>query len=212
MCTRTSSAFLVGAFALAACVPAVDVGRAAPQKLAVPEARVIVAGPPGYCVDEQASRVSGAGGAFVLLGSCASIAGSARAPKPSSPGVLTVTVADGLTGDAVIARTLDDLAAFFRTREGRAALSRSGDPASVEVLDIRLAEDTLYLRARDRSSDRGMSHDYWRALFGVNDRLLTVSVAGFETRPMSPEAGWATTEALADRIRAESAAYSGRSG
>ncbi len=208
MYTRTSSALLTTTL-LSACVSAIDVGRAAPQKLAVPAAQIMVAGPPGFCIDERASRISGAGGAFVLLGSCASIAGNARAPQPETPGLLTVTVADGTTGDAVIARTLDDLAAFFRTPDGRATLSRTGDPTSIEVLDVRLAQDTLYLRARDAATEKGMSDDYWRALFGVNDRLLTVSVAGFETRPMSPEAGRAMAEDLATRIRAESAAFAG---
>ncbi|MEM0948268.1 MAG: hypothetical protein AAGK37_12730 [Pseudomonadota bacterium] len=212
MFTRTFSVLLAAGIALASCTPAIDVGRAAPQKLAVRDARVTVAGPPGYCIDERASRLIGDGGAFVLLGSCASIAGNARAPKPDTPGVLTVTVAGALTGDAVIARTLDDLAAFFLTEAGRAALSRDGNPASVEVLDVRLSGETLYLRARDAAPKEGMSQDYWRALFGVNDRLLTVSVAGFETRPMSAEAGRATAEALAARIRAESAAFAGDAG
>ena len=48
----------------------------------------------------------------------------------------------------------------------------------------------------------GMAPDYWRALFGVKDRLLTVSVAGFDDTPLSQDAGLSTLDEFAARIRA----------
>lgn len=203
---RISKALIAAALLpLAACVGTLDPGRVPPSKLALAESSVVIAGPPGYCIDRSATRVGENGGAFVLLGSCASIARNARAPKPRNPGVLTVTVSEGVTGDAAIAATLSDLGSWFRTEEGRAMLSRTGDPEDVEVLDVRVRDNTLFIHARDRAGrEKGMDENYWRALFGVNDRLLTVSVAGFASRPMTQDTGLTTIDSLTRRIRAAS--------
>lgn len=193
--------------AAAGCVPAIDVGRAPPARFALVESSLVIAGPPGYCVDRASSRLRANGSAFVLLGSCASIAGNARAPKPGTRGLLTVSVTEAVADEASVAALLGDMTDFLGTPEGRAALSRDGDPASVRVLDTRAEGDTLYIRVRDRGGpDKGMEADYWRALFGVNDRLLTATVVGFADAPVADEAGLSTLDALARRIRAESSA------
>ena len=51
---------------------------------------MIVSGPPGYCVDPAVSRDGVK--AFVLMGSCASIARDPDARSPATPGLVTVTV------------------------------------------------------------------------------------------------------------------------
>ncbi|MGB8623034.1 MAG: hypothetical protein WCD16_09460, partial [Paracoccaceae bacterium] len=52
-----------------------------PEKIAVAGGAVVVAGPPGYCVDTRATRDRG-GTAFALLASCAAISRNPNAPQP----------------------------------------------------------------------------------------------------------------------------------
>lgn len=205
----TFRAVLAGAalIALGACDLTFPVTRAAPERVSVADDSVIVAGPPGYCVDRAATRDT-ARGAFVLLGSCASLSGDADNPSPRVPAVLTVSVS-GLPGDgAALDAPFARIDAFLRSEQGRRALSRTGDPATVEILDIRQASDALVIHARDTGAGEiaGIEDEYWRALLDVNGRMVTVSVTGFEARPMSPDAGRATVEALAERILRENAA------
>lgn len=180
--------------------------RAAPERVSVADDSVVVAGPPGYCVDRTAMRET-AQGAFVLLGSCASLSGDAQRPAPRVPGVLTVSVS-GQPGDgAALDAPFPRLDSFLRSERGRRALSRGGDPSTVEILEIRQVPDALLIHARDSAASEiaGIEDEYWRALLDVNGRMVTVSVTGFEARPMSPDAGRATLEALAERIFRENA-------
>jgi hypothetical protein len=193
------------ALALAGCGAAIPVTRNAPEAIAVADESVVVAGPPGYCVDQAASR-DRAGGAFVLLGSCASIARDPSKPHPARPGLLTVTVSGGTVGTGETDALLGALRTYFRTEDGRAALSRSGRAGEVEVLETRIDDGALYLHARDASGPtRGMADDYWRALMRVNERLVTLSVNAFSTAPLSDGAGLKTLDDFASRIRAANA-------
>ena len=187
--------------ALGACSLDLPVARAALESVAVAGSSVIVAGPPGYCVDRSATRET-AQGAFVLLGSCASLSGDATRPAPRVPGLLTVSVS-GVPGDgAVLAAPFARLDAFLRSGPGRRALSRSSDPSTVEIIDIHRSDGALIIHARDSGVSEivGIEDEFWRALLDVNGRIVTLSVTGFEARPMPPDAGRATIEALADRI------------
>lgn len=182
--------------------------RKAPEKVVVAGKSVVIAGPPGYCVDSAATRDT-ATGAFVLLGSCASIANSVQMPSPSTPGLLTASVS-GASGLA-IRTSLDRLEIFFTSEAGRAALARDGHAASVQILQTRRKGDAFYLHVRDTSNvtNRSISQDYWRGLFDVRGRIVTVSVVGFARRPMSNATGLATLDAFAKRILAENAADTG---
>lgn len=191
-------------FGLAACEGGIDVGRSAPQRMAVAGNAVTVGGPPGYCVDPSASRDGVE--AVVLLASCASIAGNPLGPKPDTPAIVTVVVSSDPGSFIDVAGTQDLLTRYFRSEAGRAALSRSGNPGSVAVTDVRRAGGAIYLRVRDTSPGlvAGLDNEYWRALLDVNGRLVTVSVTGFESRPMSAGQGLDVLEAATRRIRAES--------
>ncbi len=206
MSTWTCKALLpLLGLALSACADGVAVSRSAPEAVSVAGNSVVVAGPPGYCVDRSVSG-DRAGGAFVLLGSCASIARDATKPHPAQPGVLTVTVAEVAIGDPADRPLLEALAAYFRTETGRAALSRDGRAQSVEVLETRIEDGALYLHARDASGrERGMADEYWRALLSVNGRLVTLSVNAFSKSPLSARAGRRTLSSFAARIRAANA-------
>lgn len=209
--TWTSSGIcLAAALGLAACADGVETGRAlgfgaAPERVFVVDQAVAVAGPPGYCVDDRVSRAD-EGQAFVLLASCASISRDPRQPKPGVPGLLTVSVAQVGQPDqlALLIPRMDD---FFRSQEGRAALSRSGEAQSVDILEIRQGKDSLYIHARDRAAglSPAIRDEYWRALFDVNGRLVTASVTAFAARPIAEAASVAMLDALTARIRQETA-------
>lgn len=187
---------------LAACVTDDSVSRKAPQAISLADSGVVVAGPPGYCIDRAGSRINSRGGAFVLLGSCASIVGSPRVQSPDTPALLTVTVSEAELAQEEIEAQLDQLAGFFATSDGRATLSRSGNAADVDLLQTRLSGGILYLHASDRSgAEKGIAPEYWRALFAVRDRLLSVSVVGFADRPLTADNGLRTLDNLAERIR-----------
>lgn len=202
--SRNVRAFAIfgAALALAGCDGGGFVTRAAPERIVVADRSVVVAGPPGYCVDPVLSRDSGAT-AFVLMGSCAAIAGSAGQPAPRVPAILTVSVSADLGGGP----DMDELRAYIATPEGRAALSRSGDPSSLAILETRSADDVLYILARDSSGAilPGVSNTYWRALFDLNGRLVTAAVVGIEQRPITRDTGFSTLESLTERLRRENA-------
>ena len=181
--------------------------RDAPERVLVADDTVVVAGPPGYCIDPSASKMKGRDGAFVLLGSCASISQDAGKPSPSSPGILTVTVSRNATDSAALEASLEEFAAFFETEAGRATLSRTGQAQTVKVDDIRMEDRVLIIHATDTSPViDGVAPDVWRALFGVNDRLLSASVSGFVAQPLSNEDGFNMLDALMRRILAENRA------
>src|SRR6056297_132833 len=132
MSTWTSRLTVFGAaVALAGCGAPVDVARLAPETVLVAE-NVVVAGPPGYCIDAGAVRETGSA-AFVLLGSCASLSGDGIRAMPDAPGVLTVLVSPAGGGAVFSAASEQQLQRFFSSDEGRIALSADGRAESVEV-------------------------------------------------------------------------------
>jgi hypothetical protein len=125
---------------------------------------VTVAAPRGYCVGpgevEEADDT-----AVVLIGRCLSTGFVAPAVisvslgRAGSSGVM-------LAGDAALAE-------FFASDEGRGLLARSGDPADVTLIGTETLGDAFLLHLNDR-----MLGEYWRAIQGLNGRLVTVSAIG----------------------------------
>lgn len=199
---------------LAGCMNGPDVGKGvggfglharAPEKILVANHSVIIAGPPGYCVDRSGTRDTGAG-AFVLLGSCASIANNPGAATPHVPGLLTASIS-GESG-AAVGSAPNRLRVFFSSPVGRAALARNGDAALVKILDTRYRDGAFFIHARDTGAGgpKGLATDYWRGLFDVRGRIVTVTLNEFKGKPMSDAAGLATLNAFAARIRLENLA------
>ncbi|KMW59096.1 Cation transport ATPase [Candidatus Rhodobacter oscarellae] len=180
-----------------------SLGRKAPDTVAVAGGAVVVGGPSGYCVDRGSSLLRG-DTAFVLLASCASIARAEGALAPAAPGLLTASVdqASGAAPSAV------DLLAFLDGPEGKAALARDGDAESVTILQSQIEQDAVLLRIDDQSANPtpGLETTYWRGLFSEKERLITVTVIGFASRPLDPDAGLAKLRGFIARIRAESSA------
>ena len=185
----------VGIAALSGCEGGFNITRNAPEQIQLPDG-LVIAGARGWCVDQATTRTRG-DTAVVVLGSCAAIAGDNRLPRPSVPGVVTVSVED--TATAV--PPTDALQAFLVTEPGRAALARDGRAASVDILETRRSGETLYLHAVDRSGwPRAAAEDYWRALFDIDGRYVTVSLVGLTATPISRDDGLATLDAQIERL------------
>jgi len=175
----------------------------APEVMRVARDSVAIGGPRGYCVDPVGTR-DNSRGAFVLMGSCAALNGTARAQHPDRLAVLTATVSTDPGGPRV-ADSLDDLAAAFATEAGRAMLSRSGDAATVEVIEVQPLRGILFLHLRDSSPFEGpaIAQDYWRAVLDVGDRMVMLSVIPLESPPLGSLAARAILESFLDRVLRE---------
>ncbi len=176
--------------------------KPAPGKVTVAGGAVSIAGPAGYCIDSSASR-DGADGAFVLLGSCASLSGSASRKQPQNPAVLTATVVAGPGDDTAFAASFPAMAKFLSSSVGRAALSRSGKAESVQIAQIASVRDVLYIRASDTAEARGqgVEAEYWRALMMVKGRIVTLSALGLRDLPLEPGVKRSLLEAFVARVR-----------
>jgi len=160
--------------------------QVAPRKASVSGGAITVAGPAGFCVDPESSRLSDET-AFVFLGSCAALNGKGARLTPRA--VLTASVMPGApAGDAFRAQ-MRDLAAYLMTDEGRASLARDGRARSVQIAEVLLVGDALFLRARDRAPLAGhrVVPEYWRAILARRGRLLSLSVLSLAEAPV--EAG-----------------------
>lgn len=198
MCTWISRvAVLVAALALAGCAATAARGPAAGddvQSLTVANG-FTVAGPFGYCPDPDLSRDL-PDGAFVVLQGC---------EDADRPLVLTALVAPS-TGVSV-ADAAPTLAAFFETEAGRGALSRAQDPATVTVMGSRVEDAALILEVSDTSADvvEGLADDYWRLVFDVGGRLVTLTATPREGAGLSDAQILAVLAAFRARLQADNA-------
>lgn len=178
--------------------------RAVPQTIAVADRAVVVGGPRGYCIDQRGSKTGG-DTAFVLLGSCASISGNPDAAVPDYSAVLTASIAKNSDGLPASEHGPVQLQRFVTTPQGRAVLARDGQAGSVKILETRLEGGAIFIYLRDSSANTtgGLNDTYWRGLFELNGRLITVSVFGLRQKPLSRSSGLSTLRAFLSRIRLE---------
>ena len=191
---------LAGAGAALAVLAACDggFGGQVQRNVTVADNAVTIAGPRGFCVDPQATEDS-AGQAFVLLGNCAVLA-AGNHPQPDYRALLTAAVRDNPGGP--ISEQFAAVRAYLDTADGRALLSRSGDPQTVRVLDTVSKGDVLYIYAQDTSEGYApnMSSKHWRAVFDVQGRIVSVAVLGFESQPISKHDGLVALQDFAEII------------
>lgn len=136
------------------------------RALSVLGGAMTVAAPAGYCVDKGSARSQG-DGAVVLIGRC-----NGRSGSP--PAVISVTI--GTAGSAgVMASGGAALAAYFQSPAGRAALSRTGQAETVQILTASETGGAFLLHVAEVNEGA-----YWRAVFGLSGRLVTLSVQGPE--------------------------------
>ncbi|MBZ4689822.1 MAG: hypothetical protein JG765_1073 [Cereibacter sp.] len=150
---------------------------AAATEAAAQQRGLRIAPPPGYCVDREAH--SGPG--IVLIGRCAGVAN-----RP--PAVLTVAMGKPASGLG-IADQGKALAEFFTSQAGRAALSRGGRAQAVTVLEALTWRDAFLIRWRDSAAGRGAQGESWRAVLGLDGRLLTLTVTGTAAAPLNRDEG-----------------------
>lgn len=188
--------FLILSTVLAGCVAPTTPATLATRQPVLAGA-VTLAAPQGYCIESR-SRLEKDDSALLLIGRCAG-------ETARSPAVLTATV--GQTGSA---QGIDvegggaEIAAFFRSDRGRMALSRRGRAADVTVHQISGIKGALLLRFSDRGPTRGkapLQVDGWRALMPVGDRLVTLTVTGLQSSPLTAEAGRALIGQYVDAVR-----------
>ncbi len=203
MSTPTFRTALLAALGLAACGAPVDVSRLAPESVRLAD-NVVVAGPPGYCVAPETLRETSTA-TFVVLGSCAALTDGALEQAPVQAGVLTVLVSQPGEGAALSEATDDQLADFFTSDAGKVALSSTGEPDGVEVIETQAEDGQVFVRAKDLSDARpaGVDPEYWRALLEVRGHLVTATLIGFEADPVEPSQGLRTLSQLTDRLLRE---------
>lgn len=172
------------------------------HSLPVLDNSVVIAAPPGYCIDMPGSR-SEPRDAFVLLASCRAITGNDRAPAPPTPGLLMASVdgrsTAGMPPEAEIAR-------FFASDIGHSALSLHGDPDAVTLGETRYRSETYLLHARETSESDVIGDQSWRAVFAVNGRLVTATLREMSEAPIPVAEGFRTVERFARDIRRASPA------
>ena len=105
---------LLAGFLLSGCVAGLPNGahHDAPSAVQVAGGQLTVVGPRGFCVDTSASRDT-ASGAFVLMGSCASLSGSLAAVKPSEMAVVTASAYPGGGAAAEFTASFPVMAGFL---------------------------------------------------------------------------------------------------
>ena len=174
------------------------------HSLSVSDGKVVVAGPPGFCIDPEASHPE-ATAPFILLGSCAAITGQQTTDTPTSRAVLTAAVSAGAAGGTV-AGSERELTGFFRSAEGRKALSRSANAQTVRVMGISHVDGVMVIHARDTSAFPGqaVAPDYWRALFDLNGHIVALSVIAVPQAPFTDTAGLRLLEQFVSAVRGAS--------
>ncbi|MDA8584782.1 hypothetical protein N9L47_00775 [Rhodobacteraceae bacterium] len=185
---------VVGLLALPGCTESFNPTRAVSTQIELPDG-MIIAGANGWCVDPSVSRAGG-DTAVIVLGSCAAIGQDALGPRPSVPGVVTVSV----EREQLDAPTPLELESFFVSDTGRAALARDGQAGSVDILETRAGEDRFIMQTEDRSALPGASPMTWRGLFDLDGRFVSVSLYGLSDQLIEPEDGLATVEAQVDQL------------
>lgn len=199
---RGFAAGVLGLAVLAACVPVQGSGPTAVAGRQIKVQPVLggaikVAAPAGYCV-EPAAVLQQADSAIVLIGRCAGGTGQARARA-----ILTAAVGEAGTGLG-IAGSGAELAAFFTSEQGRAALSRSGRAKTVKVLEAVGSGDAFLIRLTDTSpnKDGPGQAESWRAVMGLKGRLVSLTVTGTVDAPLDRDRGKALLDGYVAAMRA----------
>ena len=153
--------------------------------------KVRLIGTDGFCIDPNSTRDQRAE-AFVVFGNCAAITGNPNEPQPWLKSIVTASVtSSGLTGEGAIEPQTANLNAYFRTEEGRAALSASGKADTVAIKNGFAEGGALYLRVEDTgpAAVEGAQTTYWRGYFDAGTSVVAMSVIGFADAPVSSAEG-----------------------
>lgn len=150
--------------------------------LDVQDDALTITGPSGYCIDSTATR-DRADGVFVMLGDCARLY-SDTTESPEVSAVLTALISG--SSDIEQLPSPAQLERYFRSEDGRAAVSVDGLAETVEILRTDIADETVFVLMRDSSAERpeGLSDTSWRAAFSLRDRLVSLAVTSHLEEPL----------------------------
>lgn len=177
----------------------------AQESVEVARGKVVIAGPKGYCIDRPSSRFLG-DTAFVLLGACASLTGDEKQTLPRTVGILTASISKRGDAPSFDANAIEAMRSYFQSEAGKAALARDGNPSSVVVKGTEAQDGAFFVRVSDTSENTtsGVSDTYWRGLFVVNERLVTISAFDIEGAENSWDGSLGLVRSFHRRIKQES--------
>ena len=201
-----AATLLIGLAGLAACDQAGMIGGTPTRAtLSVAGQPVTFAAPAGFCIDRDSTSLTDEG-AFVLMSDCALLGAAGAEGARSIGAALTASVSSGgLAGEGDDpAQSLDGLAEFAATPEGRSVLGRSGSGDGVRILATETRRDVLYVLVEDRGPQpiAGIDRRFWRAFLDLNGRMAVLSVLGFEGAGLDPQEGLNHLAAFADTLQA----------
>jgi hypothetical protein len=141
-------------------------------------------GPQGYCVDTGTSRPNDG---FAFLVPCAMM--SAAAPQVADKAIVTVQA--GGPGSAAVAGSEPALAALLQSAQGAALLSADGNAAAITFHRARQRDNQVSVYFTDSKAPpvAGTQPTEWRAFLDIRGRLVTVSLRGLTTDPLSESTG-----------------------
>jgi hypothetical protein len=181
--------FTKGSITAGICVLVACVAPVAPASRVVPmlDGMLKVGLAKGYCIDRSTSR-EGRDMAVILMGRCRN-----DAAVPAA----VISLSAGTDGSArVLAAGGQEMAAFFRSKAGRATLSSNGKADSLEVIAAIGVEDAFLLHLNDAANG-----EYWRGILPISNRLVTISAVGTQQTPLAPEDGRKAVEQTIDAMR-----------
>ncbi|MCO4847406.1 MAG: dihydroxy-acid dehydratase [Yoonia sp.] len=181
---------LAGAIlALAGCAGGF-LGGAPVAQLAMFGGAVTAVGPTGYCADPAASRPNRG---FAIFAPCVTLGANNVAAAVSA--IITVQV--GESGSAIVHSDPAGFAAVLGGASGPTILARGGDAKTVTVNTV-IRDDarvSVYFTDNAAVVIDGAQNAEWRSFVDLGDRLVTVSVRGFDAAPLLAQNG----EALLDQ-------------
>lgn len=166
-----------------------------------------VSGPRGFCIDPQTTR-HGAGSAFVVMGSCAAITGTSKAPHPANNAIVTTTVSMANPSVPKINQSSAQLAQFFDSNVGHILISRDNTSDSVTIREAGANKDGaffLYVTDTSAGAPAGASDTYWRSYFDVRNTLVTISVLSLDASPLSKKQGLALLRSFTSILQNDAA-------
>lgn len=147
--------------------------------------------PAGFCIDGKASRET-SDTAVILMGRCSDTV-------KAKPALISVSVGQSGSGGVMTAGG-PALAAFFTSAQGKATLSRQGNPRDIKIIAALGSGDAFLLHLHDRTVG-----EYWRAVISIKGRLVSLSATGTEEVPLTPADGRTLIETTLKALRSVNA-------
>ena len=167
--------------------------------LKVGKARITIGGTSDYCIGNRTSQAAGFRSSAILTPCSPGHLVNDLDPPPR--GLLLVTVSPNEKESASAERF--DFGSFFKTAEGRAALSNDGDPQNVKILGTLKDAGVFYVHTRHLSGPiiPDTDTDRWRGFLILSGHIVSISLLSFVDRPVPDGLIYAQLESFADRLR-----------